>query len=125
VNSSKNKHTRTPSAAARQKAREIKFLLDSRPDKIPTLQALESEYHLSRIYLQSGFRELYGITIGSYVKTKKIKLIKEQLKDYRLTLDAIALNTGYNGGEALCRFFKNVEGVSPGQWRRDYLSSLP
>jgi AraC-like DNA-binding protein len=123
--SSKNKKNRSASIAAKQKAREIRSLLEVSPDQIPTLSALEARFSLSKNYLQSGFRELYGTTIGRHARDVKLKHIKELLKDYNLTLDSIAIQTGYNGGEALCRFFKMMEGVSPGQWRRDYLNSIP
>jgi AraC-like DNA-binding protein len=43
------------------------------------------------------------------------------LVDDTLTLDAIAEMTGYNSGAALSRFFKMMEGLSPGVWRRDRL----
>jgi AraC-like DNA-binding protein len=122
-NSEGNKSKRRASFAARHKAREIKLLLDSSVEQIPTIAALEATFNLSRHYLQLGFYELYGMTIGDYGKKLKLKLIKELLKDYTLTLDAIAITTGYNGGEALNRFFKIMEGISPGQWRRQYLDS--
>lgn len=123
VKSPDSKTRRAASIAARHKAMEIKSLLDSCTGQIPTLSSLESQFNLSRNYLQIGFKEVYGKTIGNYVKDKKISLIKQQLKDYTLTLDSIALNMGYNGSEALCRFFKVMEGISPGQWRREQLSS--
>jgi AraC family transcriptional regulator, arabinose operon regulatory protein len=123
VNSLEIKTKRISSLAARQKAVKIKELLDSCTDQIPTLTVLESEFNLSRNYLQIGFQEIYGTTIGNYAKSIKLKLIKKLLKDYTLTLDSIAIRTGYNGGEALSRFFKIMEGISPGQWRRDYLNS--
>jgi AraC-like DNA-binding protein len=115
---------RAASIAARFKARKIKQQLDLSPDQIPTLASLEAEYSLGKAHLQSGFREQFGKTIGAYAKELKLNYIKEQLKDYSQTLDTIAIQTGYNGGEALCRFFKKMEGVTPGRWRRDYLNSL-
>lgn len=118
-----NKCKRRASIAARHKAREIKLLLDSSAEQIPTISAIEDKFNLSRQYLQLGFYELYGITIGNYGKTLKLRLIKELLKDYSLTLDTIAITTGYNGGEALNRFFKTMEGISPGQWRRQFQDS--
>ena len=116
---------RCASVAAKYKAREVKKLLDNCKEGFPTLRSLEMEFGLSKNHLQKGFRELYGTTIFNYARSLRLRQVKEMLKDYTLTLDTIALNTGYNGGEALCRFFKSVEGVSPGQWRRDYLNSLP
>jgi AraC-like DNA-binding protein len=110
-----------PSPASRHKAQEIKILLDSSPDQIPTLSFLEEKFNLGKNYLQNGFKELFGTTIGSYSKELKLKRIKNLLKDYTLTLDTIAINTGYNGGEALCRFFKMMEGITPGEWRKNWM----
>ncbi len=104
--------------AAKYKAHKVKLFLDRSPDHIPTLYVLEKEFSLSKGHLQSGFQELFGMTIGGYSKTLKLSHIKELLQDYTLTLDSIAIQTGYNGSEALCRFFKMMEGVSPGAWRR-------
>ena len=125
VNSFDNKPKRIASFAARHKAIKIKQLLDSCTDQMPTLSALETEFNLSRNYLQLGFQELYGTTIGNYTKSMKLKLIKELLKDYTLTLDAIAITTGYNGGEALSRFFNTMEGIRPGQWRQKNQKLIP
>jgi AraC-like DNA-binding protein len=112
------------SAAAKDKAVKIKSLLDKSFECIPTLSSLEKEFGLGKSYLQKGFRELYGSTIGKYAKQQKLIQIKELLKDYSLTLDTIAIRTGYNGGEALCRFFKMMEGTSPGVWRKKWLETL-
>jgi AraC family transcriptional regulator len=112
---------RSPSELARVKAREIKSILDTSPDLVPTLSELEKIAGLSQGHLQLAFRELYGQTIGRYSKEIKIIIIKELLKNYENTLDTIAIQTGYNGSEALCRFFKMMEGISPGTWRRIWL----
>jgi AraC-like DNA-binding protein len=112
---------RLASASAKYKAGKIKSLLDNSVDSIPTLSLLEKKFCLSKSYLQAGFQELFGSTIGHYAKELKLNQIKKLLKDHTLTLDTIAIKTGYNGGEALCRFFKMMEGVSPGVWRRKHL----
>jgi AraC-like DNA-binding protein len=114
---------RAASTAAICKAQKIKIILDKSPDNIPTLSMLEKEFSLSKGYLQSGFRNIAGMTIGEYGKQVKLKFIKELLKDYSLTLDTIAIKAGYNGGEALCRFFKLMEGINPGLWRKQYFNS--
>jgi AraC-like DNA-binding protein len=119
MNKTSTSKRRFASANAKYKASEIKLLLDNSAGNVPTLLFLEKEFNLGKNYLQNGFQELYGLTIGNYTKELRLKRIKSFLKDYTLTLDSIALETGYNGGEALCRFFKMMEGVSPGVWRRN------
>jgi two-component system response regulator YesN len=87
-------------------------------DQLPTIDALVLQVHLNRVCLQRAFRELFGVTIAEYGRQIKIRRIRELLGDYTLTLDTIAEMTGYNGGPALTRFFKQMEGVSPGVWRK-------
>jgi AraC-like DNA-binding protein len=121
VTSNNNPVKTPPSPASRHKAQAIKILLDSSSEQLPTLSFLEVKFNLGKNYLQNGFKELYGTTIGSYSKEVKLKQIKNLLKDYTLTLDTIAISTGYNGGEALCRFFKMMVGMTPGEWRRNWM----
>jgi AraC family transcriptional regulator len=124
IKSKNNIGRQRASLAAKYKANLIKSMLDKPSDFTPKLSYLEAEFGLSKGYLQRGFKELYGLSIGTYTKQLKLKQIKELLKDYKLTLDTIAIRTGYNGGEALCRFFKMMEGTSPGVWRKKILDNL-
>jgi AraC-like DNA-binding protein len=117
----KPKQVRRASPAAKAKARQIKIIIDSSPDNLPTVAALEKKLGLEDSSLQRAFRELCGCTIAVYGRRAKLRRIKELLVDDTLTLDAIAGMTGYNAGAALSRFFKMMEGVSPGVWRRDLL----
>jgi two-component system, response regulator YesN len=115
----KQKKERFASSAAKEKARQVKKIYDTSPDQIPTIAALASELHSNRICLQTAFQELFSVSIAVYGRQVKIQRIKELLLDFTLTLDTIAEQTGYNGGPALSRFFKQMEGVSPGRWRRN------
>jgi two-component system response regulator YesN len=112
------KRKRFASPLAKEKAGRVKSILDTSPGCLPTIDSLVITVHLNRICLQRAFRELNGMTIAEYGRQIKIRRIKELLGDFTLTLDAIAEMTGYNGGPALTRFFKQMEGVSPGSWRR-------
>ena len=94
------------------------MLLDASPDQLPTIAALSSELKLNRVSLQAAFQELFGISIAGYGHEVKIKRIKELLGDPSRSLPDIAEQTGYSSGPALGRFFKQMEGVSPGVWRR-------
>jgi AraC-like DNA-binding protein len=109
---------RPASPSAKEKAQQVKARLDRCPIPIPTITALSSDVCINRINLQAAFRELYGVTIGEYGRQVKLSKIKELLANRHHTLEHVAEETGYNGAPALIRFFKVMEGISPGVWRK-------
>ena len=114
----RKKYTRYPSLAALAKARQAKKLIDGCNGPIPTVDELATNILLNRVCLNVAFKSLYQIPIARYAREQKIKQIKTLLLDYTQTLESISLECGYNSAPALVRFFKQMEGVCPGVWRR-------
>jgi len=115
------KYPRNASLAALAKAEAARDLIDNSPARLPTIAALCSVVLLNRVCLQAAFKERFDISIARYGREVKLRWVKSLLMDYTLTLDTIAEESGYNGGSALSRFFKMMEGVTPGVWRREML----
>jgi len=118
----RKKSTRYPSLAALAKARQAKLLIDGCNGPIPTVDELAINILLNRVCLNVAFKSLYQIPIARYAREQKIKQIKTLLLDYTQTLESISLECGYNSAPALVRFFKQMEGISPGVWRRGHMS---
>jgi two-component system, response regulator YesN len=117
----KKKYPRNSSLTALVKAEAARNLIDNSPPHLPAISAICSSVLLNRVCLQVAFKERFDISIARYGREVKIRRVKSLLMDYTLTLDSVAEESGYNGGSALSRFFKQMEGVTPGVWRRENL----
>jgi AraC-like DNA-binding protein len=117
----KKKYPRNASLAALAKAQAARDLIDNSPASLPTIAALGTSVLLNRVCLQAAFQERFDISIARYGREVKLRWVKSLLMDYNLTLDTIAEESGFNGGSALSRFFKQMEGVRPGVWRIENL----
>jgi AraC-like DNA-binding protein len=118
----RKKSTRYPSLAALAKARKAKDILDDFQGPIPTVEELATKVLMNRVCLSSAFKRLYQVPIVCYAREQKIKQMKTLLLDYTQTLESISLECGYNSAPALVRFFKQMEGICPGMWRRENMS---
>jgi len=72
---------------------------------------------LTRQRLQLGFRMIYGDTVGRIRDKVRMELALELIRDSKLSMIEIALETGYEHPASFTRAFKVAFGVSPIQMR--------
>ena len=70
------------------------------------------------------FKAHYGITPMEFLNEQKIFFIKEMLRDKNNSLEEIAEKTGYCDSGYLCRIFKKKTGMTPGEYRKLYFSTV-
>ena len=75
---------------------------------------------LTEIYLTRIFKEQYGITINNYIQQQRITLAKQLLRFSDLTIDKIGIECGMNDANYFSRMFKQMEGISPGNYRKTW-----
>lgn len=68
-------------------------------------------------YLARFFREQMRIGMSSYIKKYRIDAAKAVLRTEDVVLTDLATRVGFANSNALIRAFKDVEGVTPGQFR--------
>ncbi|OKP96941.1 helix-turn-helix transcriptional regulator [Paenibacillus sp. P46E] len=73
---------------------------------------------LSPVQLTRRFREAFGETPSSYLKSIRLTKARTLLKDSELTLAQIAERCGYENGFYLSRVFTNASGMSPAEYRK-------
>ena len=73
---------------------------------------------LSRRVLESRFRKILGRSPHEELTRLKLDRIKELLSETDLSLSEIARRTGFDHDEYMCVFFRNAEGIPPGQFRK-------
>ncbi|WP_256761908.1 AraC family transcriptional regulator [Cohnella sp. WQ 127256] len=89
----------------------------------PTLAGLEdlalqvsvSKYHLARLFHQHA-----GITVVQYLTKIRVKKAVALLLESNYTIEKIAELVGYSNGKYFTKIFKELTGLSPGQYRKNY-----
>ena len=72
-------------------------------------------------YISKAVNVVYGDSVTNYLNEFRLRLFKEKLRDAQndnLTIDALAMDCGFNSKSSANRFFKAKEGMTPSEWRR-------
>ena len=76
---------------------------------------------ISEVYLRRLFKARYGISPQKYINSVRIENAKRLMKYHFLTLDECARESGFSSLQYFCRIFKEAEGISPGNYRRNVI----
>jgi len=101
----------------------IKDYIDQHPLELKPIEELISKTH-SQIginLLHQGFRQLFGTRIKEYEIKKRLEAATNLLLEDELTMQEITTKCGYSSQSAFVRAFKDVYGITPGQWRSRHL----
>jgi AraC-like DNA-binding protein len=101
----------------------VKDYIDQHPLELKTISALIHKTH-SQIginLLHRGFRQLFGTRIKEYEIRKRLEAAATLLLEDELTMQEITAKCGYSSQSAFVRAFKDVYGITPGQWRSRHL----
>jgi AraC-like DNA-binding protein len=108
--------------AARQPAdtlvRQAAELLTQQPGRPWTLPSLAHEVGMSRSLLAARFRAAIGQSPMRHLASIRLGQAAGYLTTSDLSLDAIAIRTGYGSNASLSKAFKREFGISPGTYRR-------
>lgn len=75
--------------------------------------ACTSEYHFQRM-----FSFLAGLSLGEYIKRRKLTVAAEQLQRGSIKVIEVALNLGYSSPDAFTKAFVQWHGVTPSDVKR-------
>ena len=90
-------------------------------EEIP-LAVLAAKRHRSISTLQRDFTADFGITIGHYIRRRRLERVISYLAVPQLTLEGIAEKTGFAGAFSLSRAFKAEFSISPRAYCKEYLN---
>jgi len=85
-----------------------------------SLDSLANEYSVPAYYLSRLFKELMGSTFTEYISKLRMDKAKEMLIKTEKPIKDIYLYIGYTDPTSFMRRFKQLEGISPGQYRKLY-----
>lgn len=87
------------------------------------LSSLAEMFHLNETYLSSLFKQRTGVTFSDYVTNLRIGKATQLLRENELKLTDIAMLVGYSSSSYFSTAFKKSLGVSPKEYRREYLEN--
>jgi AraC family transcriptional regulator len=113
---------RSPGGAAslrrsrRWLARAQALLLDRFQETL-TLDDIAADCHVSADHLAREFRKQFGVTVGEFVRQRRLDFACEQLAAGRQSLAEIAEAAGFADQSHFTRVFRTRMGVTPGAYR--------
>lgn len=99
---------------------KIKNFIDENYLKEITLDLLSNKFFINKYYLTRLFKTTYGTTINKYILNKKITKAKELLRFSDFNIVDISVQCNINDSNYFSRVFKQVEGITPKEYKRNW-----
>ncbi|MGN0298560.1 MAG: helix-turn-helix domain-containing protein [Lachnospiraceae bacterium] len=87
-----------------------------------SLTVLAEEFHLSAQYISQLFKNEIGVGFLAYLTNIRMERAKKLLLSTALSIAEIAEQAGYGDYRVFTKVFKKSEGVTPSQYRREFLT---
>ncbi|MFD0695566.1 response regulator [Paenibacillus sp. GCM10027628] len=82
------------------------------------MREIANQIHLNPSYFSALFKEQTGFTFSEFVTRSRVQKAKELLLQTRLTIADISEQVGYQTPKYFIKIFKDYEGISPNQYRK-------
>ncbi|MBO9609743.1 MAG: helix-turn-helix domain-containing protein [Paenibacillaceae bacterium] len=92
-------------------------LIHERIESELTLEACAAELHFHPSHLKRVFRRDMGVSFSEYVSDHRLQIAKRWLTQSPMKVSEIAERLQYNNSQNFIRYFRKIEGVTPGQYR--------
>lgn len=83
-----------------------------------TLDAIQSDLHLSKFYLAKTFKEVTGITIFQFLIQRRVYQAKIELIEGKRPITEIGYDVGFKHPSHFSRAFKQYTNLTPEQYRK-------
>ena len=87
-----------------------------------SLTILADEFHLNPQYISQLFKSEIGVGFLAYLTNIRMEKAKKLLLSTSLSVAEVAQQSGYGDYRVFTKVFKKAEGVTPSQFRRDFLN---
>ncbi|MDO4483669.1 MAG: helix-turn-helix domain-containing protein [Clostridia bacterium] len=88
-----------------------------------TLSVLADEFHMNGQYISQLFKNEIGVGFLTYLTNIRMEKAKKLLLSTSLSIADVAAKSGYGDYRVFTKTFRKQEGITPSQFRRDFLSS--
>jgi LacI family transcriptional regulator len=103
----------------RQVVKALRFISENAVHAIST-EEIARAAGLSRRVLEKRFRTLLNCSPQAEVHRAQIEKVKNALRETNLSLEEIAVASGFTSGNYLSQIFKKTTGQTPGSYRRSF-----
>ena len=114
----------TPKSQDPQEERSIllitRYLQEHLAEEI-SLSILAEEFHLSAQYISQLFKSEIGVGFLAYLTNIRMEQAKKLLLSTSLSIAEVSEQSGYSDYRVFTKVFKKAEGITPSQYRRDFL----
>ena len=86
-----------------------------------SLAVLAEEFHLNPQYISQLFKNEIGVNFLSYLTNIRMENAKKLLLSTSLSIAEVADRSGFGDYRVFTKVFKKSEGITPSQYRRDFL----
>ncbi|MGN0444736.1 MAG: helix-turn-helix domain-containing protein [Acutalibacteraceae bacterium] len=86
-----------------------------------SLSVLADEFHLNPQYISQLFKSEIGVNFLVYLTNIRIENAKKLLLSTSLSIADVADKSGYGDYRVFTKVLKKSEGITPSQYRRDFL----
>lgn len=94
----------------------ISFISDNALNKI-TIDEICEKTHISKYHLCRIFKENMGVTIGEFIKNRRLSVAKQLLRNSDLKIIEIANKCGFNDSGFFTKVFLKEMGITPSAFR--------
>ena len=88
-----------------------------------SLSVLAEEFHLNPQYISQLFKNEIGVGFLAYLTNIRMEKAKKLLLSTSLSIAEVAEQSGYGDYRVFTKVFKKTEGITPSQYRRDFLEN--
>ena len=81
------------------------------------IEAVAAQAHASPFHFQRIFHVLCGMTVGEYIRNRRLSLAAQELAATDTKVIDVALKYGYDSPDSFTRAFTRFHGISPSQAR--------
>ena len=96
----------------------IEYIEDNLLEDI-TLTQIAGHVHISSAYLQRGFSALADLTVGEYIRNRRLSLAGLELTHKNVKVIDIAVKYGYETSESFSKAFSRFHGIAPSAARHN------
>jgi AraC family transcriptional regulator len=112
-----------PGSSAPTWLRRVREALDESYLLAPALADLAAVGGVHPVHLSREFRKRYRITIGEYIRKRRIEHASQLLSNSEMPMAEIASTCGFSDQSHFCALFKKYSGLTPAKFRN--LSEFP
>ena len=99
------------------RVRELEKYVDDNPSRLITAEELAEHLNISTRHLSNIMNTELGISPKSFIDSKKAAQARKLLLETNLPLQRVSEMLGFSEPNNFNRFFKRIEGMSPGTFR--------